>query len=129
MIEMHDPKRDDGATSQILAHLHEKRIPTITLCHGPNVLRAAPKGTYDGYRVFGYPDAMDKQNAGPGYTPGMLKEWMAEELSKVGVTVVNKKVTDQVCVHEEVISASGPAGASKLGKEAVKMLVAKRDGC
>lgn len=46
MIEMHDPEHDKGSISQILAYLLEKAMPTITLCHGPNVLRAAPAGTY-----------------------------------------------------------------------------------
>ena len=127
MIEMHDPDRDKGATSQILAYLHEKEMPTWVLCHGPNVLRAAPAGTYQGYTIYGFPDATDKQNVWVGYIPGMLTEWMGEELAKVGVTLMNKSVNSQVHTDREVISACGPPGAAMLGVEAVKMLAMKRE--
>ena len=51
---------------------------------------------------------------------------MGEELAKVGVTLMNKAVNNQVHTDREIISATGPPGAAMLGVEAVKMLAMQR---
>ena len=99
MIELGSPP-DLGATSKILAHAHSEKIPTITLCHGPQNLLAAPAGTYDGYKAAGYPDKDDKgTNVWAGYLPGkppgkMMREGLIEKFP--GMTFVNTEADTTV---------------------------------
>eukprot|EP00164_Ancoracysta_twista_P005597 GFYU01007675.1.p1 GENE.GFYU01007675.1~~GFYU01007675.1.p1 ORF type:complete len:283 (+),score=72.19 GFYU01007675.1:101-949(+) len=124
MIEMHNPP-DNGATSSILGYLHENQIPTVTICHGPNVLRCAPNDQYRGYEITAFPDSGDKQSPSVGYMPGHMVEYLGEELAKQGVTVVNTKADKSCHVHKELISGASPAAAFELGKLVVQELAKK----
>jgi len=125
MIELGNPP-DGGATSKILAHAHAKQITTMTLCHGPQSLLAAPKGTYDGYKVAGYPDKDDLgANVMSGYLPGkppgkMMRAGLIEKFP--GMTFINKEANADVSIDRELISGAGPLAAHNVGLECVKAL-------
>lgn len=126
MIEMHNPP-DDGATGKILTHFHETETTTIVICHGPNSFRAAPKDTYKGYEIVGFPDKSDKSSPGIGYMPGQMTEFMTVELEKhhEGFKNFAKKPDPSTRVYKEVVSGCCPAAAYNLGKLAVKVLAEK----
>jgi len=128
MIEMHSPP-DDGATGKILVHCHETQLTTITICHGPNSLRTAPKDTYAGYEIVAFPDSGDKQSPSFGYMPGQMTEFMTEELAKLheGFKVLNKDANTDVHVHKELVSGAAPQAAHNLGLKAVEVLASKED--
>lgn len=120
-------KRDPSAEDfgKILVHAHTNKMPTISLCHGPDALRCAPAKTYEGYKICSFVDKEDDKAAKFGYLPGKLKEEDYPErnlIAEQGVTYVNKKGDDQCVVDRELITGSTNLAADNLGRAVVEEL-------
>ncbi|KAI1613763.1 class I glutamine amidotransferase-like protein [Exophiala viscosa] len=109
----------------------------ITLCHGPACMLAAnigkPEGSkfiYDGYKIDVFPDSLDSGvNIEIGYIPGKMSWLVGEELRKLGVTIINEKMTGETHCDRYVLTGDSPLASNNLGKLAAGVLlddVAKR---
>lgn len=101
----------------------------ITLCHGPACLLSAAVGEskdnymYKGYKVCVFPDALDRANPDIGYMPGPMPWFVAEELRKLGVEVLNDDMTGQVYQDRKLISGDSPLASNNIGKAAAQALL------
>lgn len=129
----------DEAFGAILRAAHSMSLPTISLCHGPNVFRSAALGgtfPYSGYSIVVFPDAADDPNY--YWIPASLKPENAAEaqLIALGMLVMNNKsgtvgypqseaLNDQTHVDREVITGQSQAATQKLAKVALDILIEK----
>lgn len=126
-------KRDESKedTGKILAHCHASSILTMSLCHGPDAFRCAPKNTYEGYKVCAFLDKADDTASKFGYLPGKLKEEDYPErnaIAEQGMVYQNKKNDDSVFVDRELITGSTNLAAQNFGAAAVKKLQSDLEG-
>lgn len=120
----------DPVFGALLRKAHEKKLPLISLCHGPNALRSAALGgefPFVGYRLAVFPDSTDDSSPGVGYLPGYLKDddFAEANLKKLGMHVVNTEMDDMVVQDRELITGASQKSAHKLGKVAVQALLSK----
>jgi len=121
------------ALGKILRAAHETSLPTISICHGPNALRAAALGggefPYKGYKLCVFPDKMDKQTPKFGYLPGYMKEedMVEAQLVKLGCLIQNKEMDDSVCIDRELVTGASPQASQTLAVAACKFLADKYD--
>jgi len=126
LIEMHN----DKAFGHLLRVAHEKALPIMSLCHGPNVLRSAALGgdfPFRGYKVKIFPDATDDYTPSLGYLPGYLKPGYrpAAELVALGMELEGIELDDSVHQDRELITAMSNLGAQNFAEFAIKSLLAK----
>lgn len=122
-------KRDSAKVEvgKILEYAHANAITTAAICHGPDVLRCAPKNTYKGYKVSGFCDKNDKTAVQFGYLPGELKEEDYPERNltrEQGCIYTNKKNDDSCTTYNELITGSSNLSAQRLGAACVAKLKA-----
>lgn len=116
----------------VLRWAHSNDRYQITLCHGPASLLAAdvgkPAGSkfiYEGYELVVFPDSLDSgMNIEIGYIPGKMEWLVAEQLEKLGVKVVNEKITGQVHRDRLLLTGDSPLASNNLGKLAAETLLA-----
>ena len=77
---------------------------------------------YSGYKMVAFPDQLDKQSPALGYLPGQLPWFQCEELDKVGITVINDKITGATHMDRKLISGDSPRACDDLGKITVEAL-------
>ncbi|WP_255624245.1 glyoxalase III HchA [Pseudonocardia sp. ICBG1034] len=101
----------------------------ITLCHGPAALMSLADGDTSplaGYSVCVFPDALDQgPNIEIGYLPGRMRWFVAEELQKQGLTVVNTEMTGQVHRDRKLLTGDSPLASNALGRLAVEALTGR----
>ncbi|WP_433705938.1 hypothetical protein [Paraburkholderia sacchari] len=101
----------------------------ITLCHGPAALLAAsvdePSGgdLFRGYRIYAFPDAMDKQTPDIGYMPGQLPWFFGERLAAMGVEIVNTGIDGSTFQDRKLLTGDSPLAGNNLGKLAARALL------
>lgn len=101
----------------------------ISLCHGPACLLAAALGEqeanyiYQGYKICLFPDALDRKNPDIGYMPGQMRWFVGEELSKLGVEIVNSDITGKCHQDRRLITGDSPLASNNLGKLAAAALL------
>lgn len=118
------------ALGALLRSAHDKALPTISLCHGPNAFRAAALGgefPYKGYKLVVFPDKTDRLTPKFGYLPGYLKEqdWVEAKLKALGCEVQNKAMDDTTCVDRELITGCSQMASQTLSVAAIKVLAEK----
>ena len=118
----------DPNVGALLRLAHERGLFTITLCHGPGALLSTALGDrgflYAGYEMAVFPDSVDKMTPAIGYLPGHMPWRLEEELTNLGVNVVNAKADDTVCVDRRLITGASPAASNALGEAAAGALLA-----
>jgi len=98
MVGIHE----DAALGKILRLCHEKNLMVVTLCHGPNMLRAGALGgefPFKGYKITCFPDLADKMMARNGSfkdktdksKTGALVEYQAKILTDLGMEICMKE--------------------------------------
>lgn len=118
---------EDPNVGKILNWAHEKQLFTITLCHGPAALLTTTLNgqgfLYQGYKMAVFPDSVDKMTPKIGYLPGQMLWGLSEKLKDLGVTVMNTKSDDTVCLDRKLITGASPLAADALGKLATETLL------
>ena len=107
---------------------HDKHI--ITLCHGPACLLAAVIGEspekypFKGYQVCVFPDSLDTgPNIEIGYMPGPLPWLVGDNLTKLGVKVLNTGISGQCFQDRKLITGDSPLASNSIGKLAAQALL------
>lgn len=117
----------DENVSTVLNWAHEHDLFTITLCHGPAALLATTLSDqaflYDGYKMAVFPDSVDKQTPIIGYLPGKMPSAVSEKLKGLGVTLMNTKSDNTVCLDRKLITGASPLAANALGRLAAETLL------
>lgn len=117
------------ALGKLLHEAHEKRMPTVVICHGPAaLLSTSAEGldkefAYDGYELMTFTDKTDAYTPSLGYMPGQLKWKLQETLEKKGAKVLNTEETGATHQDRELITGDSPYAASPLGIMAAPILV------
>ncbi len=102
---------------------------TIALCHGPAALLAAgidetpESNLYAGYRICAFPDALDAQTPDIGYMPGHLTWAFGEQLTAMGVEIVNTDITGMVLRDRDLLTGDSPLAGNAVGKLAADTLL------
>lgn len=122
VIEQHQ----NAELGALLRSANKRSVPTMSICHGPTMLRAAALGggqfPYKGYKVVVFPDSVDDMLPQWGYLPGLLKpeDHVEARLRELGMLVQNKEMDDSTCVDRELIT-----GASQVSSQAFSELVVR----
>ena len=120
---------ENADVGKIIRWSHQRELPMLALCHGPAALLAANidansnKFIYDGYKINAFPDAVDKQTPLMGYMPGHMPWKFGERLNKLGVTILNKKISGACHVDRKLVTGDSPLAANELGKLAANCLL------
>lgn len=120
---------DNTGVGKIIRWSHRRELPMLALCHGPAALLAATVDAendefiYNGYKINAFPDAVDKQTPLMGYMPGHMPWKFGERLNKLGVTILNKKITGACYVDRKLVTGDSPLAANEFGKLAAKCLL------
>lgn len=120
------PKSAD--LGRLLHEAHEKKMLTVTLCHGPAALLAAKavEGRdfcYKGYKAFCFTDKTDELTPSFGYLPGKMPWKCQAALEEEGLAIENTTETGGVMQNEELITGDSPNAANNLGVFASPILV------
>lgn len=118
---------EDQNVGKILNWAHENDLFTISICHGPAAFLATTlnnqKFLYKGYKMAVFPDSVDKQSPMIGYLPGHMPWRLGEQLTKLGVNIINKKLDNTTCIDRKLITGASPLAANELGKLAANTLL------
>lgn len=118
---------EDENVGEVLRWAHNTDLFTITLCHGPGALMStALNGNpfiYDGYKMAVFPDSVDKMTPSFGYLPGHMPSTLCDKLEDKGVTIINKKADNKVCLDRRLITGASPLASNNLGKLAANTLL------
>ena len=118
---------EDNNVGKVLRWAHDKRLFTITLCHGPGSLLSTKldgnEFIYKGYQMTVFPDSVDKQTPMIGYLPGHMPWKLNEKLTALGAVIVNKKSDSSTHVDRKLITGASPLAANELGKLAANTLL------
>lgn len=124
MINMHEVK----VVGDLLLAAHKKGLPTASICHGPNALRATKLAQgpdeefpYKGYKVCVFPDKADNM-AWLRYLPGTMPQMCESELRALGMQIQNKEMDDKVVVDRELVTGSSQRAAQKLAVAFLELL-------
>eukprot|EP00798_Chlamydomonas_sp_ICE-L_P000999 gene999-3830_t len=122
MINMHEQK----AVGDLLTAAHKKGLPTASICHGPNALRATTLSeggefAYKGYKMCVFPDKADSMPM-LRYLPGPMVQKAEAELKTLGAVISNKAMDDMVVTDRELTTGSSQRAAQKLGAAFVEAL-------
>lgn len=117
------------ALGNLLHTAHERKMPTVVICHGPAVyLSTCAEGTgkefaYKGYKTMCFTDKSDKFSPKVGYLPGPMPWYLQEKIEALGMEVVNTSETGACLVDRELITGDSPQAAEPLGRLAAPLLV------
>lgn len=103
---------------KILHEAHEKKLPTVTLCHGPAALLSTnleKEFAYKGYEAVCFSDKTDETTPSFGYLPGPMPWKCQEGLEGQGLTITNTTETGEVKQDRELITGDSPNAANNLG--------------
>jgi len=118
---------EDENVGKVLNWEHENDLYTITLCHGPGALLsttlANQKFLYEGYKMAVFPDSVDRMTPMFGYLPGHMPWALSEKLKSLGVTLMNSKSDNTVCIDRKLITGASPLASNNLGKLAASTLL------
>ena len=118
---------EDENVGEVLRWAHNTDLFTITLCHGPGALMSTALNgkpfIYDGYKMAVFPDSVDKMTPSFGYLPGHMPSTLCDKLEDKGVTIINKKADNKVCLDRRLITGASPLASNNLGKLAAKTLL------
>jgi molecular chaperone Hsp31 and glyoxalase 3 len=118
---------EDENVGKALRWAKDNDLFTITLCHGPGALLSTSlknKGfIYDGYKMAVFPDSVDKMTPKIGYLPGHMPSTLCDKLQDKGVTIVNKKADNTVCLDRKLITGASPLASNELGKLAANTML------
>ena len=118
---------EDENVGRALHLAHENALFTITLCHGPAALFSTALNGHDflysGYNMAVFPDSVDKMTPKIGYLPGPMPSGVSEKLKDLGVTLMNRKADNTVCIDRLLITGASPLAADALGQLAAKSLL------
>lgn len=113
-----------------LLHIaHERKMPTVTLCHGPStLLSTSAEGTgkefaYDGYEIMMFTDKTDAAVPKFGYMPGNMPWKCQATIEGKGIKVINQKETGAVHHDRELLTGDGPEAGPNLGRLAAPHLL------
>lgn len=118
----------NASLGRLLHEAHGKKMPTVTLCHGPSALLSTQsKGTeesfaYTDYEAMCFTDKTDAMTPSIGYLPGYMVWKCQEALEKVGVKILNTTETGDVTQDRELITGDSPNAANNLGVLAAPIL-------
>ncbi len=112
---------EDKNLSQLIHWSHEKDLYMMAICHAPAALLAANLDSnkafiYNGYKIAGFPDSIDKQTPMIGYMPGHMPWRYGEKLENLGVSFVNKKADKTCHIDRKLITGASPQAANDFGK-------------
>jgi len=120
---------ENADVGKVIRWSHQRELPMLALCHGPAALLAAnidaknDKFIYDGYQINAFPDAVDKQTPLMGYMPGHMPWKFGQRLNKLGVTILNKKISGACHVDRKLVTGDSPLAANEFGKLAANCLL------
>ena len=118
---------EDPNVGKILRWAYEYGLFTISLCHGPgSFLTTALDGNsflYSGYDMAVFPDSVDKMTPMIGYLPGHMPWRLGEQLTALGVNIVNTKGDNTCCIDRHLITGASPLASNDLGKLAATTLL------
>ena len=118
---------EDENVGKALKWAKDNDLFTITLCHGPgDLLSTSLKNKefiYDGYKMAVFPDSVDKMTPKIGYLPGHMPSTLCDKLQDKGVTIVNKKADNTVCLDRKLITGASPLASNELGKLAANTML------
>ena len=118
---------EDENVGKALRWAKDNDLFTITLCHGPGALLSTllkkNEFIYDGYKMAVFPDSVDKMTPKIGYLPGHMPSTLCDKLQDKGVTIVNKKADNTVCLDRKLITGASPQASNKLGKLAANTML------
>ena len=118
---------EDENVGEVLRWAHNTDLFTITLCHGPGALMSTALNgkpfIYDGYKMAVFPDSVDKMTPSFGYLPGHMPSTLCDKLEDKGVTIINKKADNKVCLDRRLITGASPLASNNLGKLAANTLL------
>lgn len=122
MIDLHTFKY----VGEMLNNAHAQGLPTASICHGPNVLRASAvdgmEFAYKGYKICCFPWKVEKQLPMIRALPGPMVDNFPEELTKLGCTVLNKAMDDMISVDRELVTGSSQRASQKLSVAFLELL-------
>lgn len=101
----------------------------ISLCHGPAALLAAGMGVnkdsyiFNGYKICAFPDDLDAKTPDIGYMPGHLTWKFGEQLTALGLEIVNKDISGAVHKDRKMLTGDSPLAGNALGKLAAAELL------
>lgn len=97
----------------------------ISICHGPAAFLALRNGDnpLNGYSLCAFPDAADKQTPELGYMPGHLTWYFGEQLSSMGMKIMNTEIKGSVFQDRKLLTGDSPFAANALGKLAAEQLL------
>jgi len=119
----------DPNLGRLLHEAHEKKLPTVTLCHGPAALLATKvegigkEFAYQGYKSVCFTDKTDGTTPSFGYLPGQMPWKCQEALEKEGIEIINTSETGATNEDRELITGDSPNAAHNLGVLAAPILV------
>ena len=118
----------DENVGKVIRWVKESDRHMVTVCHGPAALLAATVNTndehpYNGYKIAICPDNVDKYSPLIGYLPGQLPWLQGEELSKQGISFINKSIKGYVHKDRKWLSGDSPMACDELGKLVAKTLI------
>lgn len=101
----------------------------ISLCHGPAAFLAAGRGEskdtyiFNGYKICAFPDDLDAKTPDIGYMPGHLTWKFGEQLTALGLEIVNKDISGAVHKDRKLLTGDSPLAGNALGKLAAAELL------
>lgn len=125
MLNLHN----NTALGNLLNIAHERKMPTVVICHGPAAYLSTSNEitgkefVYKGYKTMIYTDKTDKFSPTVGYLPGPMPWFLQEKIEKLGVEVLNEGETGATFVDRELITGDSPQAHDNLGKLAAPLLV------
>tara|TARA_R110001592_G_C13188277_1_gene751971 strand:+ start:7562 stop:8431 length:870 start_codon:yes stop_codon:yes gene_type:complete len=116
----------DENVGELIRWIETSNRYMVAVCHGPAAMIAKDKqnkpNPYKGYKMVAFPDKFDKQSPSLGYLPGQLTWFQCEELEKVGIQIINEKITGATHIDRKLISGDSPKACDELGKITVDAL-------
>ncbi|MGY2340379.1 glyoxalase III HchA [Pseudomonas sp. SDO5532_S415] len=106
----------------------------ISLCHGPAALLAAGRGAnkdsciFNGYKICAFPDDLDAKTPDIGYMPGHLTWKFGEQLTALGIEIINKDISGAVHQDRKMLTGDSPLAGNALGKLAAAALLKETAG-
>jgi len=118
----------DENLGRLLREAHDKKLPTVTLCHGPAALLSTKTGegnafSYKDYKGVCFTDKTDAFTPSIGYLPGPMPWKCQEALANEGLEITNKSEKGSVHEDRELITGDSPYAAHPLGVFAAPILV------
>ena len=122
---------EDRNVGRILRWANAQDLFTISICHGPGALLSTAldenEFLYAGYEMAVFPDSIDKQTPFIGYLPGHMPWQLCAKLEEFGVSIINRKGDDTVCVDRKLITGASPNASQRLGVIATQTLLDSLD--